>query len=217
MFQATGRADTSAPPTTNHFTQKLKVPRPPPDAPLSTFGEFYRHHQREQALEPVPPRPTHGHVIPPLPHPHGHYGPPFPGPSHIPGPSQQFFHPSQYMQPPYISGYPYSLPYYPAMQGHGQPQAIVQPAGEVPSASSSPSLTTSHDVSLSEFCAKYHISDNDQAKLARLEYHPGNRAVETLDDKEWRDVGGFTRLGWQAFLDAHKKFCRAIKSGTWVK
>ncbi|KAG2150765.1 hypothetical protein DEU56DRAFT_962190 [Suillus clintonianus] len=223
---AAGRADTSAPPTTNHFTQKLKVPRPPPDAPISTFGEFYHHRQREQTLasegagqEPVPPQPTHGHVIPPCmpPHPHGPYGPPFPGPSHIPGPSHQFFHPSQYMQPPYVSGYPYPLPYYPAVQGHGQPQVIVQPTGEVPSASSSPSLTTSHGISLSEFCANYRISDNDQSKLARLEYQPGNQAVESLDDKEWRDVGQFTKLGRQAFLDAHKKFCKAIKSGTWVK
>ncbi|KAG0692151.1 hypothetical protein DFH29DRAFT_1009257 [Suillus ampliporus] len=222
--KATGRADMSAPPTTNHFTQKLKVPHPPPDAPISTFGEFYHHCQWEQTLEgagqePEPPRPTHGHVVPPLmpPHPHGQYGPLFPGPSHIPGPLHQLFHPSQYMQPPYVSGYPYPLPYFPAVQGHGQPQAIVQPTGEVPSASSSPSLTISHDVSLSDFCAKYRISDNDQAKLARLEYQPGNRAIETLDDKEWQDVGQFTRLGWQAFLDAHKKFCRAIKSGTWVK
>ncbi|KAG2085193.1 uncharacterized protein F5147DRAFT_782153 [Suillus discolor] len=190
---AAGRADMSAPPTTNHFAQKLKVPRPPPDAPISTFGEFYHHCQWEQTLEgagqePVPPRPTHGHVIPPLMplHPHGvvgQYGPLFPGPLHLPGPSHQFFHPSQYMPPPYIGGYPYPLPYHPAAQGHGQL------TGKVPSASSSPGLTTSHDISLSEFCAKYHILDNDQAKLAALEYQLGNRAVETLDDKEWRDVG----------------------------
>ncbi|KAG1724073.1 hypothetical protein EDB19DRAFT_1834311 [Suillus lakei] len=39
---ATGRADMSAPPTTNHFTQKLKVPHPPLDAPISTFGTNLR-------------------------------------------------------------------------------------------------------------------------------------------------------------------------------
>ncbi|KAG1807121.1 uncharacterized protein BJ212DRAFT_1485777 [Suillus subaureus] len=172
---AAGRADMSAPPTTNHFVQKLKVPRPPPDAPILTFGEFYHHRQWEQTLEgagqePVPPQPTHGHVIPPLMplHPHGQYGPLFPGPLHLPGPSHQFFHPSQYMLPPYIGRYPYPLPYHPAAQGHGQL------TGEVPSASSSPGLTTSHDISLSEFCVKYHILDNDQAKLAALKYQPGN-------------------------------------------
>ncbi|KAG2749001.1 hypothetical protein P692DRAFT_20834001 [Suillus brevipes Sb2] len=125
------------------------------------------------------------------------------------------------MHSPYIGGFPYGpLPYYPAMQGHAQPHAAIVPptsTGEVPSASSSPGTTTSHTVSLSEFCTKYRISTSDQAKLAALEYQPGNRAVETLDEKEWREVGQFTRLGWQAFLNAHKKFCSAIKSGTWSK
>jgi hypothetical protein len=115
------------------------------------------------------------------------------------------------MQAPYMGGYPYPPPYGPAF--HHQPFAGPE---ETLSASSSPSITTSHNVSLSEFCMKYHISDGDQAKLAALEYQPGNRAVETLEEKEWRDIGQFTKLGWQSFLGAHKKFCTAIKSGTWA-
>ncbi|KAG1754915.1 uncharacterized protein EDB91DRAFT_1242136 [Suillus paluster] len=182
---AAGRADKSAPPTMSHFTNKLKVPRPPPEAPISTFGDFYHHRQRDQAFkdqESAPPLPLHGQSIPP--HPHGQPIPPFQG-AHVPGPPHQFYHPAQYMQPPIFGGYPYPPPYYPVMQGHGQPQATGQPMGEISSASSSPSITTSHDVSLSEFCTKYCISDSDQVKLAALEYQPGNRVVETLDDREW--------------------------------
>jgi hypothetical protein len=75
----------------------------------------------------------------------------------------------------------------------------------------------SHKVTLSNFCIKYFISDTDQAKLATLKYRPGNHAVETLEEKEWCEVGQFSKLGWQSFLTAHRKFCMAIKAGTWLK
>ena len=77
---------------------------------------------------------------------------------------------------------------------------------------SSPS-TRSHNISLSEFCTCYGISESDKLKLAKLEYHPGHHAVERLKENEWRGHGQFTRLGWDAFLDAHFYFCKAIKSG----
>ncbi|KAG2737688.1 hypothetical protein P692DRAFT_20851782 [Suillus brevipes Sb2] len=208
---AAGKADKSAPPLSVHFAdeKKLKVPScvpPPPNAPPAAFGQYYQQRQEEatfanQALAPPapsqagpPPFPVPG-GFPPLKPPYGY---------------QPYFM-SPYMQAPYMGGYPYPPPYGPALQH----QPFAGP-GETLSASSSLSITTSHDVSLSEFCTKYRISDGDQTKLAALEYQPGNRAVETLEEKEWCDIGQFTKLGWQFFLGAHKKFCTAIKSGTWT-
>lgn len=48
-----------------------------------------------------------------------------------------------------------------------------------------------------------------------LEYKPGNKMVESLDEQEWRHGVKFTALGWNGFLAAHKKFCRDVKSGIW--
>jgi len=66
---------------------------------------------------------------------------------------------------------------------------------------------------LIEFCAKYRLSDGDQAKLAALGYQPGNKGIEALDERERCGIGKCTELGWQSFMDAHKKFCKVIKSG----
>ncbi|KAG1765870.1 hypothetical protein EV702DRAFT_1204397 [Suillus placidus] len=192
LTPAAGKADKSAPPLLAHFAddKKLKVPScvpPPPNAPPAAFGQYYQQRQEEvaQALAPhVPPQAG---------------PPPFPIPGGFPPPNPPYgyqpYFASPYMPAPYMGGYPYPLPYGPAP--HQQP--FTDPA-ETLSASSSPSITTSHDVSLSEFCTKYRISDGDQAKLAALEYQPGNRAVKTLEEKEWRDIGQFTKVGWQFFI-----------------
>ncbi|KAG2741765.1 hypothetical protein P692DRAFT_20750369 [Suillus brevipes Sb2] len=176
---AAGRATTSIPPTSLHFAddKKLKMPSSVTQ-PASDAPILFQH-----SASP----PGYGF------HP-GHYYPPY-----MP-------------QPPFTGGFGYPIPpYYPGppMQGHAQgfggPQ-LPGPPGEISSASSSPSVTMSYNVLLSEFCIKYNISASDQAKLSALEYMPGNRAVEALEEKEWRDIGQFTKLGWQAFLAAHRKF-----------
>ncbi|KAG0699690.1 hypothetical protein DFH29DRAFT_1001825 [Suillus ampliporus] len=221
---AAGRATTSMPPTSLHFAddKKLKMPssvtRPASDAPISAFGEFYHQRHEEQSAAAL-----HAQVLQVL--------PPAPQPQHVPhappGPPRYGFHPGHYYppympQPPFTGGLGYSIPpYYPGppmqgyTQGFGGPP-LAGPPGETSSTSSSPSVTMSHNILLSEFCIKYNISASDQAKLSALEYMPGNRAVEALEEKEWCDFGQFTKLGWQAFLTAHRKFCKAIKSGTWV-
>jgi hypothetical protein len=71
------------------------------------------------------------------------------------------------------------------------------------------------DVPLEKFCLKYKISAADQAKLEKLEYVPGNCVVESLGDADGQSAG-FSVLGWRTFLAAHKKFCRAVKDGTWA-
>jgi len=47
-----------------------------------------------------------------------------------------------------------------------------------------------------------------------LEYEPGNRVVETLEEREWKEVK-FSVLGWRSFLAAHRKFVKDVKEGVW--
>jgi len=49
-----------------------------------------------------------------------------------------------------------------------------------------------------------------------LEYEPGNRVVETLEEREWKGVK-FSVLGWRSFLAAHHKFAKDMKAGVWDK
>jgi hypothetical protein len=81
-----------------------------------------------------------------------------------------------------------------------------------PSALSSPGIT--HSVSIEAFCGKYKISAADKAKLDVIEYKPGNRVVESLADADWQSAG-FSVLGWHSFITAHRRFCKAVKDGTW--
>ena len=111
-----------------------------------------------------------------------------------------YYPPLPYTQAPFI---PSSTQYQ-----YQQPTSAGLPL-QVPM--SSPS-TRSHNISLSEFCMQYGISESDKLKLTKLEYHPGHCAIERLEENEWRGHGQFTRLGWDAFLDAHFRFCKAIKS-----
>ena len=104
------------------------------------------------------------------------------------------------------------LPPFPTFPGHSTFQYPPWTA----SISSSPGSTTSNKVMVAEFCAKYHISQSDQNKLLLLEYHPGNHAVKHLEEQEWREISGFMRLGWEAFLVAHRKFFKAMKMNTWA-
>ncbi|KAI5991326.1 hypothetical protein EDC04DRAFT_2911601 [Pisolithus marmoratus] len=191
-----GKCDISAPPVSAHFadSNKLKVPTHPP-------------HIRDQSDTVGVQAPSQPGMMPLQPHvPMGPFNP--------------------YYLAPYMHSL-YNLPYgnmpYPAPPFHQASVAAVHtqpPATHLSrtasATSSSPGRTMAHNVTLSEFCGRYHISNADQEKLEILEYLPGNCAVEKLDDHEWRVVGKFSRLGWEVFLVAHRKFCRAIKAGTWL-
>ncbi|KIK92658.1 hypothetical protein PAXRUDRAFT_146827 [Paxillus rubicundulus Ve08.2h10] len=189
-MQAAKMANVFAPPTSTHFTEdkKLKVPAAHPQAPGGGNGP---------GLYP----PSHFMGFPPLQH--------FPP-----------YYPTPY--PPYMgAGYPYpshSYPYPPpgppAAPPHGFQMGAptVPPLANIPSPFPSPSVTMRHNVSLVEFCLQYDVPVSDQVKLAALEYHPGNRAIETLGDKDWHEFAKFTTLGWKSFVDAHKKICSAMKA-----
>jgi hypothetical protein len=83
-----------------------------------------------------------------------------------------------------------------------------------PSAKSSPRASVALKIPLVDFCTRYGISDANQAKLLELEYEPGNTVVETLEEREWKEVK-FSVLGWRTFLAAHRKFVKDVKDGVW--
>jgi hypothetical protein len=78
----------------------------------------------------------------------------------------------------------------------------------------SPRATAALKVPLANFCTRYGINDANQAKLLELEYEPGNRVVETLEEWEWKGVK-FSVLGWRSFLTVHHKFVKDMKVGVW--
>ena len=72
----------------------------------------------------------------------------------------------------------------------------------------------SHEVSLTDFCAKYRLTTQTQDKLAALDYTPGNKLVESLSEADWKEAG-LSVLASRSFLAAHRKFCEVIRKGTW--
>jgi hypothetical protein len=70
-------------------------------------------------------------------------------------------------------------------------------------------------ISLDRFCIHYEIPKSNQAKLATLEYSPGNEDVMELEESDWKEAG-FSKLGWKAFIRAHEQFMKDAKAGIWV-
>jgi hypothetical protein len=127
------------------------------------------------------------------------------------------FMPSGSYGPPYPVAYPPPLPYqnfapHPAIPSAPTAYSSFQQAA---SPLSSPHAAVRLNVSLGAFCDKYSISSADQEKLSFLEYRPGLPGVERLSEKVWREKGGFSDLGWESFLDAHRTFLRDIQHGKW--
>ena len=63
------------------------------------------------------------------------------------------------------------------------------------------------NISLADFCSSYKISDSDQAKLADLEYEPGDKIVESLEENDWQSVS-FSVIGRKRFLAHTDSFAR---------
>ena len=127
---------------------------------------------------------------------------------------------SAYLQPlPYYHPYypPYYMPYVPPPPGYMHPHAPPQVPAHAPGGNClaiqppllSRIVTTNHDISLTEFCAEYGIHKSDEEKLRKLQYRPGDCNV---DEKDLREIALLTRLGWDFFLDAHRRFCTAMKA-----
>ena len=127
----------------------------------------------------------------------------------------------QYLAPQNPFAYAFPPPFYPSLPQynlHGfPPYGSLLPQISTPiSPIQSPRAAMRLRVPLAEFCSHYAISDSDQTKLELMEYKPGNRAVETMNENEWKMEFKFTKLGWNEFLDAHKAFLKDVKSGDWA-
>jgi hypothetical protein len=128
-------------------------------------------------------------------------------------------YPYQYPPPPpWFYGHPqipagYMHP--PAPVPYGQQGGLIPPLPQIDSPAGSPCTALQLRIPLSDFCLRYEISKSDEDKLALLEYKPGNEAVLSLTDDDWKEVK-FTKLGWKAFISAHKRFIRDVKGGLWT-
>lgn len=115
--------------------------------------------------------------------------------------------PAGYMHPP--------APNYPGLLPYGQQGGLIPPLPQRDSPAGSPCTALQLRVPLADFCLRYEISKSDEDKLALLEYKPGNDVVLSLNDDDWKEVK-FTKLGWKAFISAHKRFIRDVKAGLWT-
>ena len=184
FIQVNGTATLDQPPTSKHFNDDQKLRAP--TAPIPA----------------LPPPHTFAPTAPPT---GPQWAQPYPWPPYA-QPAQPQYGPLTYGLPPY--GHP--------AYGHLPPGPPMQPpANALPiSPLSSPGTALAPRVPLADFCVQYHISNANQQKFTELEYEPGNKMVESLDEKEWKQVK-FSALGWSGFLAAHRKFCRDIKNGMW--
>ncbi|KAG9308591.1 hypothetical protein JVU11DRAFT_11695 [Chiua virens] len=175
----------SAPPNNGHFSENKRMKVPSTHTTVATSGPITPGDQVVPAIQG-----TNVHVLP--------TGYPQPLPYHL-------YYPPHHMPfMPHHPSFPYAYP--PGFTAPGADHSAMFPPP-------SPGIaTTAHKVSLAEFCAQYEIDESDQQKLQKLEYRPGNRTVERLNEKDWREFAGFTTLGWESFLAAHRRFCAAIKS-----
>lgn len=129
---------------------------------------------------------------------------------------------------PYVNsyGYPHYPPYPPPHQGfpphHGPLMPYNYDLASQPWHEPlilSPGVAVHLHVSLADFCSHYGISTADEKKLRDvIEYQPGNKLVENLQEKTWgkgENGAQFGKLGWNTFLVAHQKFCEDVKAGVW--
>jgi hypothetical protein len=71
-------------------------------------------------------------------------------------------------------------------------------------------------VSLEEFCQRYDVSAQDQAKLVILDVVPGDHdALLGLEREDWA-AAGFAKLAWGRFLGKHSKFIEDVRNGLWT-
>lgn len=148
-------------------------------------------------------------------------------PPSAPPPSQ---YPGPYVPPPNLYAPPYAPPpwgYHPhlyqyPLSSYGPPPGQSHGIPPVAGASNNSPFPSPGKISpldlkipLARFCTHYEISESNQAKLASLEYIPGNKDVMELEENDWKEAG-FSKLGWKAFLRAHRQFIKDAKDGLWA-
>jgi hypothetical protein len=153
--------------------------------------------------------------------------PQLPNPLRVMPPQYPYTQPANLYAPPYAPPpwgyhphlYQYPLPSYgpPPGQSGGTPQVAQTAANNSDSPFPSPGKISPLNlkIPLDHFCTRYEIPESNQAKLASLEYIPGNKDVMELEERDWKEAG-FTKLGWKAFLRAHQQFIKDAKDGLWA-
>ncbi|CAA7264084.1 unnamed protein product [Cyclocybe aegerita] len=189
-------ATLDAPPVSTHFSksQKLHAPVTTPASTATVTSGVppigATQPQMPQMLYSYPPYPFYP------PYPYSQYPPPQP---HDLNPHNHLFHAVRSQTPVPTAG-PSTCP----AEGGG-------------SAPGSPlKITLTCPVSLGEFCKHYEVEEDDQCRLAVLQYQPGDRHIEKLEHKDWQGHAGFSKLAWEDVLSKHKVFVRDIKAGSWV-
>jgi hypothetical protein len=112
---------------------------------------------------------------------------------------------------------------YPPFQ-HGPapvlPLAIPRTSADVVAPGSAPTspvkIPLPRMISLAEFCEHYEIDDEDQNRLIKLKFQPGDRRADKLEREDWHGHAGFSKLSWDDFISKHKQFVREVKAGNWA-
>jgi hypothetical protein len=176
-------------------------------AALSAPALVDAHHAPVPVSVPVPAAPPNPqqypmpYGYPPPPH---FYPPPYPYYQQPPF----FHHGSHDPYPHHASGVRPRTPV--AYQRHGVTDG---PA----SAPTSPlKVALPRPVPLSEFCEHYEIDEEDQGRLAKLKFLPGDRRIDKLGREDWQGYAGFSKLAWDDVIMKHKVFLRDVKAGCWV-
>ncbi|KAK1221794.1 hypothetical protein PQX77_015388 [Marasmius sp. AFHP31] len=74
-----------------------------------------------------------------------------------------------------------------------------------------PSPKKCYGVPLTDFCKHYDLSSEDESRLEKLRYRPGDKNIRRLEEVDWHDVG-FQKLEWFSVLDAHDRFLNDVKT-----
>jgi hypothetical protein len=139
-----------------------------------------------------------------------------------PGPLPPHFYPPPYpyyQQPPFFHhGHGSHDPY---LQHGVRPRTPVAYQHHVidgpGSAPTSPlKIALPRPVPLSEFCEHYEIDQDDQERLAKLKFHPGDRRIDKLGREDWQGYAGFSKLAWDDVITKHRVFLRDVKAGCWA-
>ncbi|KAF8165967.1 hypothetical protein B0H34DRAFT_780604 [Crassisporium funariophilum] len=193
-------ASLNVPPTSTHFadSQKLRAsseaatgvtpaPEPVPAAIGAPPGPYFNNYPPPYGFPGYPPAPPH------------HYPPQYP------------YYPPYYQQPP-----PDPRGHYVNVNGN-YPQPLRRGADGPNSAPPSPvKVVLPRPVALSEFCEHYEIDADDEARLAKLKFQPGDRRIEKLGREDWQGYAGFSKLAWDDVVTKHKVFLCDVKGGCFV-
>lgn len=142
------------------------------------------------------------------------YGyPPYAQAAGAPGP---YYPPPPFAYPPYPPAYPQPPHFHygdPRSHPSARPQTPLAAPGSAPT--SPLKIVLPYPVSLSDFCEKYEIDEEDKGRLEKLKFQPGDRRVEKLEREDWQGHAGFSKLSWDDFVAKHKIFIRDVKAGCW--